>query len=332
VAFKSADGVRWTRFADKPVITEGAFDSQNLAFWDAERGEYRAYWRYFTEGVTNETTWKSGGYRGIRTATSKDFITWSPFTDVHYQGAPLDVHLYTNQIKPYHRAPHLFIGTPMHYIDRGWTDSARALPELENRELRARVNQRYGTAVSDAFLIASRDGIGFKRWEEAFLRPGIEREGTWNYGHQSLAWHVVETPSALDGGAPSELSFYGVESYWTGKSCTLRRYTLRLDGFVSVYAPMKGGELLTRPLRFTGEALELNFSTSAAGSVRVEIQDEAGRALPGYALEDCSVIYGDAHARKVTWKQGASVAALQGRPVRLRFALQDADLYALRFG
>ena len=74
VAFKSADGVRWIPVSEKPVITEGAFDSQNLAFWDAARGEYRAYWRYFTEGVTNETTWKMGGYRGIRTATSRDFI------------------------------------------------------------------------------------------------------------------------------------------------------------------------------------------------------------------------------------------------------------------
>ena len=34
--------------ADAPVITDGAFDSQNLAFWDAHSGQYRAYWRYFT--------------------------------------------------------------------------------------------------------------------------------------------------------------------------------------------------------------------------------------------------------------------------------------------
>ena len=31
--------------SDAPVITDGAFDSQNLAFWDPLRGEYRAYWR-----------------------------------------------------------------------------------------------------------------------------------------------------------------------------------------------------------------------------------------------------------------------------------------------
>jgi hypothetical protein len=331
IAFKSADGIRWVPLSETPVITEGAFDSQNLAFWDAARGEYRAYWRYFTEGITNETTWKMGGYRGIRTATSKDFIRWSAPVDVGFPGATREVHLYTNQIKPYHRAPHLFIGLPMRYADRGWTDSARALPELPNRQLRATVNPRYGTAVSDSLLMTSRDGVSFNRWDEAFLRPGIEREGTWNYGHQCLAWHMVETASALDGGAPNELSFYAVESYWTGRSSTLRRHTLRLDGFVSVNAPGRGGELLTRPVRFTGGVLRLNFSTSAAGSIRVEIQDEAGRPMPGHALEECEVIYGDAHERRVAWKQGSDVSALQGRPVRLRFVLEDADLFAMRF-
>ena len=33
----------------------------------------------------------------------------------------------------------------------------------------------------------------------------------------------------------------------------------------------------------------------------------------------------------VTWKSGADVSALSGRPVRLRFELKDADLYSLRF-
>lgn len=332
IAFKSGDGRRWTPISEKPIITEGAFDSQNLAFWDAERGEYRAYWRIFTEGVTKESTGNLTGFRGIRTATSKDFVQWSPHEDVSYPGAAPGVHLYTNQIKPYHRAPHLFVGFPMHYVDRGWTDSARVLPELANRELRASVNPRYGTAISDSLLMASRDGVRFKRWEEAFLRPGIEREGTWNYGHQCLAWHLVETAAALDGGAPSELSFYAVESYWTGKSCALRRHTLRLDGFVSVNAPLAGGEMLTRPVRFSGAALRLNFSSSAAGGIRVEFQDETGRPIPGYTLADSQPIYGDAIERKVTWKNGADVTALQGSPVRLRFLLQDADLFALRFG
>ncbi|MFH1264322.1 MAG: hypothetical protein ABIK89_01245, partial [Planctomycetota bacterium] len=72
--FKSPDGIHWSPMSDAPVITDGAFDSQNLAFWDPFRREYRAYWRIFTAGTTTEKVWKPTGYRAIRTATSPDFL------------------------------------------------------------------------------------------------------------------------------------------------------------------------------------------------------------------------------------------------------------------
>jgi hypothetical protein len=329
LAFASPDGLHWSPLASKPVITNGAFDSQNLAFWDGARGVYRAYWRYFTEGVTNTDTWKPGGIRAIRTATSKDLITWENEADLKYVDSPPE-QLYTNVVKPYPRAPHLLLGFPTRYIERGWSDSMRALPEREHRELRSKTNDRYGMAITEGLLMASRDGVTFKRWNEAFLPPGIERPGTWNYGHQYIAWHVVQTKSALEG-APDELSLYAGESYWTDNSSALRRYTLRLDGFVSIYAPRTGGDLITKPLKFDGRALELNFASSAAGGIRVEIQDEGGKALPGFALADCPPIFGDSIARQVTWSDGADVSALAGKTVRLRFVLEDAHLYALQF-
>jgi hypothetical protein len=327
--FKSADGLRWTPMSETPVITEGAFDSQNLAFWDPVRGEYRAYWRIFTEGVTNDRDWKPAGLRAIRTAASKDFLRWGPPADLRYVDSPPE-HLYTNQVKPYHRAPHIYIGFPTRYLERGWSDSMRALPEREHRGWRAKVSLRYGVALTEGLLMASRDGVMFKRWNEAFLRPGIEREGTWNYGHQYIAWHLVETKSSLDG-APDELSLYASESYWTGPSSAVRRYTLRLDGFVSANAPMSGGELITRTLTFSGKELLINFSTSAAGGIQVEIQDASGTPLPGFALDDCPPVFGDAIERKVTWKGGGDVGRVAGRAVRLRFVLRDVDLYAFQF-
>lgn len=328
-ALKSPDGIHWSAMTDAPVITDGAFDSQNLAFWDAASGVYRAYWRYFTAGTTDEKNWKPSGDRAIRTATSKDFIHWEHQHDLSYVDSPSE-QLYTNQVKPYHRAPHLLIGFPTRYTDRGWSDSMRALPEREHREWRSKANQRYGTVVTEGLLMASRDGVKFKRWNEAFMPPGIEREGSWNYGHQYIAWHLVETKSDLPG-APNELSLYAGENYWTGNSSAVRRYTLRLEGFVSAQAPMSGGELVTKPIRFKGGKLALNFSSSAAGGVRVEIQDADGKAMPGFALEDCSPIFGDSIERTVTWKTGNDVNALAGKPVRLRFELKDADLFAFKF-
>ena len=94
---------------------------------------------------------------------------------------------------------------------------------------------------------------------------------------------------------------------------------------------MSGGELISKPLRFRGRQLALNFATSAAGSIRVEIQDAHGQPLPGFALDDCQPIFGDAIERAISWKQGSDVRALAGQTVHLRFVLNDADLFAFQF-
>jgi hypothetical protein len=328
--FKSPDGVHWSPMTDAPILSGlGAFDSQNLAFWDPVIGRYRAYWRIFTAGVTNDKQWKPAGIRAIRTATSDDLIHWGPHTDLTYEDSPPQ-QLYTNQIKPYHRAPHLLIGFPTRYIERGWSPSMEALPDLEQRRMRASSSQRYGTAITEGLFMASRDGTHFTRWNEAFLRPGIERSETWHYGHQYIGWHVVETASTLPG-APNELSLYASESYWHGAGSAVRRYSLRLDGFVSVSAGWKGGELTTKPLTFSGSQLHLNFATSAAGGLQVELQNSDGTAIPGFSFDDASELFGDSVDRVASWKSGDDVSRLAGKPLRLCFRLRDADLYSLQF-
>ena len=89
--------------------------------------------------------------------------------------------------------------------------------------------------------------------------------------------------------------------------------------------------MTTRPLTFAGDRLEVNYSTSAAGSIRVELQDADGSALPGYGLDECRELVGDDIERDVAWESGSSVGGLAGRPVRLRVAMRDADMYSFRF-
>ena len=112
----------------------------------------------------------------------------------------------------------------------------------------------------------------------------------------------------------------------------LRRHTLRLDGFASIHAPTDGGELFTPPLIFKGTGLVLNFATSAFGSVRVEVQDADGQPLPGFTLADSIELYGDTVDRLAKWKGDPDLGLHAGKPVRLRFVLRDADLYAMQFG
>ena len=82
---------------------------------------------------------------------------------------------------------------------------------------------------------------------------------------------------------------------------------------------------------FEGSELEINYSTSAVGSVQVEIQDDQGRPQQGFALSDSPEQYGDKIDHRVTWSGGPDVSSYAGRTVRLRFVVKDADLYAFKF-
>ncbi len=108
--------------------------------------------------------------------------------------------------------------------------------------------------------------------------------------------------------------------------------TVRMDGFASVNGPYEGGEVVTRPLRFRGNELTLNYATSAVGSVGVELQDADGTPIEDFALTDQMAMVGDEIEGVVRWRDGIEVASLAGRPVRLRMMLSDADVYAFRFG
>jgi hypothetical protein len=91
------------------------------------------------------------------------------------------------------------------------------------------------------------------------------------------------------------------------------------------------GQMVTHPLRFDGKSLVVNYSTSAGGILKVEMQDAAGQPLPGFALADCPGLVGDSIEQTVNWASGGDLSTLAGKPVRLRFVMQEADLFSLNF-
>src|SRR5205085_857342 len=82
----------------------------------------------------------------------------------------------------------------------------------------------------------------------------------------------------------------------------------------------------------SGKNILLNYSTSVAGSVRLEVQKVSGDPIPGYALEDAVEMVGNEIERAMSWKNGSDVSPANGLPVRLRFVMKEADVYAMRFG
>ncbi|MDP7276735.1 MAG: hypothetical protein QF363_14735 [Planctomycetaceae bacterium] len=169
-------------------------------------------------------------------------------------------------------------------------------------------------ASTDIMFMTSRGTNHYDRtFGQAFIRPGLD-PSKWGNRSNYAALNVVPT-------GPAEMSIYVRE----------RRYTIRTDGFASVHATDRRGELLTRPIRFKGQQLEINYSTSAAGDIRVEIQDSAGKPIRGFSLMECPPLVGDHVKRVVKWARGHDLSSLAGKPVRLRFVMIDSDLFSLRF-
>ena len=302
VMFSSPDGIRWTMMETEKMR---GVDAQTPLFWDSNCGEYRMYRSHYH----------------IQTMTSKDFRNWTEWVPVSYDDKHPELKYYSCAVMPYIRAPHMLICLA----------SRMGLgPFLDRTSPFAKMGGKIAKIGShDGVLMSSRDGLHFHRHMEAFVRPGPDIHN-WT-GHSMFPFiGVVPTGPQLPDGTHTELSFYFTQHY-SLPSAHVARFAIRLDGFASVNAKFNGGKFTTRPFTFKGSKLELNFSTAAAGSMRIEVQDKAGKPLPGYTLDECLDIYGDDLIRQVSWKGGSDVSKLAGKPIRLRFVMKDADLYSIRF-
>jgi hypothetical protein len=242
-AFASADGIHWKKMKDTPVITKGAFDSQNLAFYDTTRSRYTCFSRIFSNKV-----------RAVQSCTSTDFLTWSDGIPHRYaKDVPME-HFYTSATVPCPTAPHLFLSFPKRFIT-----TRKKVPEHE------------GPGVSDAVFMSSHDGVNWDRpFLEAWVRPGPDLKN-WTDRNNMTANGIIES-------SDTEWSLY-ISEHYRHADHRIRRLSVRKQGFASMHADAKGGEFTTHPLKFTGKNLMLNYSTSAAGSIQIDALDESGKVV-----------------------------------------------------
>lgn len=115
---------------------------------------------------------------------------------------------------------------------------------------------------------------------------------------------------------------------WTGMyaNASTGLAVLRRDGFASMETDSEG-VLTTRPLSFQGRHLFVN-ADCAAGELRAEVLDEQGRPVAPFTLDNSVAFSGDSTLQALSWKNGEDLAALAGRPVRLRFHLKKGQLYS----
>lgn len=309
VAFVSSDGIRWKLWQEDYIFTEGMFDSHNVAFWSEHEKAYVCYFRTWTEEGFN-------GFRTISRTTSPDFLNWSKPVAMSFGDTPME-HLYTNGTFPYFRAPHIYVGLAKRFLPEKAALSVGATQALIR-------NPERGYDSSDAILMTTRGGGTYERtFMEAFIRPG-ETAADWVARDNTPALGMVPAANGR------ELYIYRM-SHYAQDTSHLSRHVLRLDGFVSVHAPYTGGALITKPFRFSGSELELNFETSAAGEIRVELQTEQGEPIEGFSAGDSELLFGNEIGRMVSWSGGKNLQSLAGKVVRMRIEMKDADLYSFQF-
>lgn len=287
----SADGLHWSRVAG-PICDVFA-DSQYSGFWDTQAGQYVLFGRV------------SGKGRAIGRAASPDFEHFEPLTRV-LEHQP-DVDVYNPAAIKYPGADNVYLMFPSLY--------------------------RHADDTLDIHLAVSRDGLRWS-WPEpgtpfvALGAPGSFDSGSlymgqgmickdqelWLYFSGSCLKHNEAELDAL--ARPDNRRVFS-------------RVIARANGLVAAEAGDIPGYFITPPLNVQGNTLRLNLLTKDGGEIRVGLLDAAGTPLPGRAADACIPLHGDHDGVPVAWNEGAAIPA--GAPIRLRFEMKNARLFAFQF-
>lgn len=175
-------------------------------------------------------------------------------------------------------------------------------------------------------LAWSRDGVRFDRHP---LRPRLidyGPEGSWD-DEMTFGTPWVEVGDQW-------LFYY---AGWDGPHGSRERASgiglaaLRKEGFISLHGPAGGGVVCTRTVLWPGDKLSVNAAVADKGKLTVRVSDDQRKVIPGFDHSDCVPVANDATTIGIRWKEH-SIEELKGKPLRLEFFLQDADLYSFRAG
>ena len=314
VAF-SPDGLDWTKHAGNPVMRDlWEFSPENDpkgigdprfrkspadivdAVYDPVRRRYLVCCKSWTQPATEfgpVSRSYDSGRRLVSQTTSVDFVNWTPLQRIFVPDEQDEGELEFYGCRPVVRGNQML----------GFV-----------RILRDDIEAGIGYTV----LATCHDGRNWTRLRTAFLDRDAENPQAFDH---AVAW-ISDCVTVGD----EEYIYYGAYSggHKTHSDRTLGLARLRRDGFVSRHAGPGGGRLLTRTLTVTTGLLTVN--ANVRGELKVRVLDERGQPLPGFDLTDMQPLKGDAVGHPVRWR--GSPTSLQGRPLRLEFHLQDADLYA----
>ena len=325
----SADGLNWKHFSREPIAPAS----------DVVTGYYDESRRLWVAYPKIGTRIRGHRRRVFYVTTSEDFVNWSRPELVLWPDLADDAGSFgrIEEVRSLLDVPDdpalmrtEFYGMGF-YLAESCTLAFSWLFTINN-------NARYGNheGPGELQLAVSRDLL---HWERPFREPCVPRGGLgdWDRGFfvtQARALRVEDEVwlyycgSTYTHGNPCLYRSQG-----TGRGTThtgsigLARW--KLDRFVSVDGPGEGAMLTTVPILFSGDRLEINANTREGGRITVEVLDAAGRAMEGWGPSNA--FSGDSLRAALNWPGPAKLSELQGKPISLRFQLQNAQLFSFAF-
>lgn len=303
LVFASPDGLHWRQLGEGPSFRDS--DTGNICFWDESIGRYVAYVRVWDP------------MRKVGRCEFTDITNWGKEKVVfsYDELDPPDMDFYNSAAVKYPYADKVYLMFPSAYYH---------YPEPPK-------GKYSNDGLLDIRFAVSRDGVFWKRLDrEAFIPLGVK--GEWDDSALYMTTGILRSGNQL-------FMYYSGYDFTHGAYNVKRdkfkgvisRVTTRLDGFVSLNSDYVGGRIVTVPIIFDGDHLELNVETGVAGEVRVEVLDVYKNSISGYSLADADVIQGNFTMKVVTWRGNPDVSELAGKPIRLHFSIRDAKLYAFQF-
>jgi hypothetical protein len=302
VAF-SADGLRWRKHPGWAIPCYS--DTGQSVLYDEPSQKYIAFGRFnrATFTSTDVTYGKKTGAafnigRNVARVESGDFLHWSE-PELVLSADERDPESFQINSMPVDRYEGIYIG----------------LMEVDTRP---RPNSKLPLQ-----LATSRDSRHWTRVAQRAAFIGPAAPGSWDEtsptGWIRPAGNLVTVQDRV--------RMYYCAGTTADSVAGVGMATWRRDGFVSLHAGATGGELLTRPFVPDGADLHLNIDASQ-GEVTVRVCDMQGRPYQGWKVSQPSdPAHGDLLDTVVRWRD-SDFGDRIGKPVTLRVAMRNADLYA----
>jgi hypothetical protein len=366
----SEDGIRWRKpdFGIRPgtnIVHTGDRDSTSVWLDETEADPARRFkfFRSHREAQGAKVEWHfqiHASPDGIRWSEPlgrsgsiypRSTVGWNPFRKVWIYSLRKDSSTAIGRCRRYYECRDAISGAQWGTDARTWWSGADALdpahgggnfqPQLTNLDAvpyesvmlgqftlwRGAANADLGRPeLNDVCLGFSRDGF---HWHRPDRRPFLamsETRGAWNWGNVQPA---ANGPILVG----DKLHFYfsarrGAPGFPDGGGST-GVAILRRDGFASIDAGATEGTLTTRPVIFSGRHLSVN-ADAARGELRVEILDENNRPLDAFSRANSAAMRSDSTQHRIDWNTAPDLAALTGKPVKFRFHLRNARLFAFQ--